>query len=351
MSARFTYALFVFLLVGLSHTACSQDNSFSIVLDPNSEEYPHAHVMVEGWYTYGFFHESGHEDPSWMVFTSFQKTFLGRYHIQALYDLNKGLIHYSGLTEKGQAFLPEAHKRMDFNKSFWNRDTMQLICDKNSFTKTDSLYLLTLYNEDFQLKTKLNPVSDFVLARGNGFTGISKPEHLKYYFLPNLSSKGEFTIDRQQVPIEGNFWYEHIWGRAWPPLKVKWNWWSLKLANGTSILISYTRKQKNDKLIQVYCTIVDSLGKVENFETLKIHPLSTWKSPKTAIEYPIEWEIDIPTWDYSLRINPYFQNCELPVALTKFFWEGPCQVKAIHKESNEMVAGRGIQELVGYGKK
>ncbi|MBK7937301.1 MAG: hypothetical protein IPJ82_09520 [Lewinellaceae bacterium] len=337
--------LVVFLLFvsGASHLKCQQQD-----LPPEQEEHPHR-SMVEGWYSYGYLKPAGDTINRWMVFASFQKTPLGRYLVQGCYDLEKGLIHYSGLTEKGRLSYPEAHRSMKYDNSYKDGDTLLFICENNRLAKTNTGYQLVLHNSDAAFDLALSPASAFVWSNGNGNIGISKPDHMRYYFMPRLEGKGSLRINGQNHHVAGDFWYEHIWGKAWPPMQVKWNWWSLRLDNGTTLTISYTRKQKTEEPVQTFVTVVDSLGKADNYTDASFVSTRVWTSAKTNRRYPLEWTVTIPGRACELHIKPLFEACELPVLLTDYMWEGPCVVEVKNKQNQQIIKGIGIQELVGYG--
>ena len=74
--------------------------------------------------------------------------------------------------------------------------------------------------------------------------------------------------------------------------------------------------------------------------------LRTWRSERTGISYPLEWEVQVPSAGLQLRVVPRLDGQEnvghLAGGLS--YWEGAVVVR-----SERGPAGRGYVELTGYG--
>ena len=79
-------------------------------------------------------------------------------------------------------------------------------------------------------------------------------------------------------------------------------------------------------------------------EDIEFTPLRRWRSPRTAIEWPIEWQLQAGTLAFALR--PLIDDQESDSRLTTgaVYWEGAVTALAAGKP-----AGRGYLELTGYG--
>jgi predicted secreted hydrolase len=72
-----------------------------------------------------------------------------------------------------------------------------------------------------------------------------------------------------------------------------------------------------------------------------------WKSPATGIEYPIAWEVRIPSRSVTLHVEAIFPEQENRTALPGgiHYWEGVVRVR--DGEGREV--GIGYVEMTGYG--
>jgi predicted secreted hydrolase len=73
-------------------------------------------------------------------------------------------------------------------------------------------------------------------------------------------------------------------------------------------------------------------------------PGRRWRSPRTAIAYPIEWRLD--AGDLALDLLPLMddQESDSRQSTGAVYWEGAVTAKA-----GAEVVGRGYLELTGYG--
>jgi predicted secreted hydrolase len=75
-------------------------------------------------------------------------------------------------------------------------------------------------------------------------------------------------------------------------------------------------------------------------------PRRGWKSPRTGIEYPVEWELRVPGFVLLLRPIMDDQEMDTRASTNIIYWEG-----AVLAVSSGKVVGRGYVELTGYGQR
>ncbi len=70
-----------------------------------------------------------------------------------------------------------------------------------------------------------------------------------------------------------------------------------------------------------------------------------WRSPRTGIEYPVEWRVRVGTRQFAVR--PLFddQESDSRRSTGTIYWEGAVELV----DAAGAVAGRGYLELTGYG--
>jgi len=74
---------------------------------------------------------------------------------------------------------------------------------------------------------------------------------------------------------------------------------------------------------------------------IEITPGKTWTSPKTGVEYVVEWTLRLPSG--VLQVTPFFPDAEFDSSQTSanIYWEGPVRVSGSS-------TGEGFLELSGY---
>jgi predicted secreted hydrolase len=92
-----------------------------------------------------------------------------------------------------------------------------------------------------------------------------------------------------------------------------------------------------------------STGKIDQIFTpqeVNFSPLRRWRSPRTGIEYPVAWRLNIS--ERTFELIPLLDDQELDSrrSVGTVYWEG-----AIHVSENGQPAGEGYLELAGYGEK
>ena len=76
-------------------------------------------------------------------------------------------------------------------------------------------------------------------------------------------------------------------------------------------------------------------------------PLRHWRSPRTGIDYPVEWRLRVGEREL-LHLQPLIDDQELDSRRSTgaIYWEGAVRVAKTARE-----IGRGYLEMTGYGEK
>ena len=73
----------------------------------------------------------------------------------------------------------------------------------------------------------------------------------------------------------------------------------------------------------------------------------SWTSPKTGVEYPMGWQVEVGSLGLGLELAPYLEQAESASnVLGVAYWEGAVSVEG--RRGGEPVSGWGFVELVGY---
>jgi len=167
----------------------------------------------------------------------------------------------------------------------------------NEFIETKNGFKIK--NEDLELflKIKKKPF----LHNKNGIFNV-RGKKVFYYSFTNLEVEGKIMIHGKPIEVAGKAWMDHEWSEF--AGEKNWNWFSIQLNNDVEIMIQDYNNKEN-----VYVGINGKKPEFSNdavFVTKKL-----WKSKLTGAEYPVEWEILIPSKDIVLDIYAPIKNQEI----------------------------------------
>lgn len=165
----------------------------------------------------------------------------------------------------------------------------------------------------------------------------------------------ELTGTIENIPICGNAWIDHQWGDfGWfrgadgDPRLLGWDWFGINLSNGTDLIVLVHRDMRSGQAHAASASVFRNGKQIEAVEDVTTTATRHWLSPETMIDYPVAWDIDIPSISASLKFEPATDNQEIQVfGFISAIWEGTGTVSGrIGKQS---VSGNARLELQGYG--
>ena len=126
-----------------------------------------------------------------------------------------------------------------------------------------------------------------------------------------------------------------------------WDWVGINLADGSGLMAFRLRDASGNTLWAAASWRAP--GKVDRIFTpdvVHFLPLRHWRSPRTGIDYPVAWRLQVGEREFEL--NPLLDDQELDSrrSVGTVYWEG-----AIRVSENGRPAGEGYLELAGYGEK
>src|SRR3990172_11923100 len=357
-------ACFVFLLTLASATSTLLSQDFKRALPGRTFSFPqdhfsHPEFKTEWWYYSG--HLNDQEKRSYGYQFTFFRTGLKRetktkskWTIQNLYFAHLALtdesnkkfqyrekIHRGSLGEAGASY-----------KTFrvWIEDWS---LEGKGPAMRD--HFLKAGDRDFGIELNLTPERDPVIHGQNGISQKAEGEGYAshYYSITRLKTEGKIFLKEREFPVHGTSWMDHEFGSAQlREYQVGWDWFSLRLENGTDLMLYQLRHQ--DGKIDPYSsgTIIFSDGSQRHLslKEFQIEVLDRWKSKKSGATYPSGWRVKVPRDQIDLLLTPVLKDQELITeASTRVtYWEGSVRVEGQY--GNSPVRGLGYVELTGYAK-
>jgi predicted secreted hydrolase len=211
-------------------------------------------------------------------------------------------------------------------------------------------YRASVRGEAFAYDLALAAAAPPLLNGREGFSSKAPdPRHASYYYSrPQLAVSGSLTVNGRAEAVSGHAWLDHEWSSELLPDGAQgWDWVGINLADGSAVMAFRLRDARGAALWAA--ASLRSTGKIDRIFTpqeVAFLPLRQWRSPRTGIDYPVAWRLQVGEREFVL--NPLLDDQELDSrrSVGAVYWEG-----AIRVSENGRPAGEGYLELTGYGEK
>jgi predicted secreted hydrolase len=205
--------------------------------------------------------------------------------------------------------------------------------------------------DDLQLDLKLQPKAPPLLQGEQGFSqkGPDPSSASYYYSLPQLGVTGRVSIAGKEQAVHGVAWFDHEWSSGIVDERARgWDWVGLNLDDGGALMLSQMRDAHDGKLWAAakWRAAGASEGVSYKPEDVEWKPVRHWRSPRTGIRYPIEWQVTVGGRVITLKPLMDDQENDATGSTGTIYWEG-----AVRAFEGDKPLGRGYLELTGYGKK
>ena len=168
-----------------------------------------------------------------------------------------------------------------------------------------------------------------------------------YYSQPRLNSSGTVTVGGQAFTVSGETWMDHEFSTsALGSDLVGWDWFSIQLDQGTSLMLFRLRKPDGSIDSFSSATLISAGGEPVYLgsKDFDVQAEGNWKSPHSGATYPSGWRIRIPGEQIELDVEPLLADQELNLSFT--YWEGAVKISGTF--AGQVVNGYGYTELTGY---
>ncbi len=204
---------------------------------------------------------------------------------------------------------------------------------------------------EFNIQLQLDNVKPLVLQGQQGLSqkSAAKGNASYYYSYSRIKSQGTITTTDDTHRVSGLSWMDREWSTsALAADQAGWDWFALHLSNGYDLMYYQLRKKNGEIDPASSGVLIAPDGKTSKLSHSDIQLSVTrhWLSKKTAIRYPIDWQLEIPKKKIRLTITAKQANQEMNVSIR--YWEGAVQVNGEY--NGQLVDGAGYLELAGYQK-
>ena len=216
--------------------------------------------------------------------------------------------------------------------------------------KTDTGFSIEAMGPGLFIDLALDTASAKVFQGPGGFSRKSDEDGRAsmYYSYTDLVTSGVMDLGNGPETVSGLSWMDHEFSSD--PLEeaqIGWDWFSLRLGDQRAVM-AFQLRDSADEAGFSHLTVVqpDRTVSYPDAGSWSLAPGTTWASPATDAEYPVEWTLQLPGED-ALTVSALDAHAEnvserIPGL---FYWEGPVQVS----DSRGRIVGRGYLEMTGYG--
>jgi len=157
---------------------------------------------------------------------------------------------------------------------------------------------------------------------------------------------GKLTLDGREIDVTGSGWFDHEWGSSQLGEGiVGWDWFSLRLADGSELMVYRLRRADGsaDRFSSGTLVLADGSTRRLAADDIVLQPTGTWASPGSEGVYPSGWLLRVGDTDIDVQVRPLIADCEVDgrASTGVVYWEGPVAVSGSH-------TGEGYAELTGY---
>ncbi|EGT3628737.1 carotenoid 1,2-hydratase [Morganella morganii] len=222
-------------------------------------------------------------------------------------------------------------------------------------SETNALFpaTLTVENPDFSYRLQLNSQAPLQFQGTNGYSLKSRDGQVAsyYYSQPFIEISGEINRNGKVERVTGQGWLDREWSSQFlTKTQQGWDWFALRLNDGSTLMLFQLRDQSpaesaNNAPISAFYSarrmFADGTGRninsTDNPNDIQMTPLK-WQHTVNG-DYPVSWQVKIPSENIDLTITPLNPNSAMPLSTP--YWEGPVQLSGSH-------TGTGYMELTGY---
>lgn len=201
---------------------------------------------------------------------------------------------------------------------------------------------------DLQLRAQSPPLRNG--QRGYSQKGPDAGTASYYYSLPGLQVDGSLRTAAGTQRVRGHAWLDHEWSTAFLDADTHgWDWTAINLDDGSALMVSRMRDAASAQRWAFASQRNAGSDEAQTFtpDEIEWRPLRHWRSPRTGIEYPVEWQVRVGERRIHLRPLMDDQESDTRATTGTIYWEGA--VTAFDEQDREV--GRGYLELTGYGEK
>jgi predicted secreted hydrolase len=213
----------------------------------------------------------------------------------------------------------------------------------------DRVIHAAIATESFEFELSFEVGQPPLLHGRSGFSQkVPTPASASYYYsLPQLRANGHVSVGGRRYAVRGTAWLDHEWFTAvLDEQAYGWDWVGLNLDDGAAVMAFRMRNARGEQ----YWAAGTWRDREQNTRTfgrdeVQWRAVRRWRSARTGVEYPVEWQVNVGERTISLRPLLDDQENDARGSTGTLYWEGAVRA---YDEADRYI-GKGYLELTGYG--
>lgn len=320
------------------------------------DEASHPQFRTEWWYVTGWLEDETGAPMGFQV--TFFRTRPGLDEDNpSRFALQQVLFAHVAISDprRGKLVRDERSARAGFGLAEASTQVLDVVIDdwslRRSVTAAGTQYDTRIDADGLALQLTLVATQPPLLQGDRGFSQKSPDAAAAsyYYSLPHLRASGRVSIGELQYKVHGSAWMDHEWSTAYlTPQLQGWDWLSVNLDDGGALMASRIRDPQGNAVWAIGA-VREADGATTSFKPREVEwtAVRRWRSPRTGIEYPVEWRVRAGERTLTLRPLMDDQENDSRASTGTLYYEGA--VRAYDAAGRPV--GRGYLELTGYAER
>ncbi|MEQ1582211.1 MAG: carotenoid 1,2-hydratase [Steroidobacteraceae bacterium] len=317
------------------------------------DEGSHPQYRIEWWYVTGWLQDDAGRSRGFQVTFFRNRPGLDEGN-PSQFAAHQLLFAHAAISDPavGHLLHDERVARAGFGLADAREGSTDVVLEDWSLRQDGQAYHVNVPGKDFELVLDLAATQPPLLQGDAGFSqkGPDPASASHYYSQPQMAVSGRINIGGRDIPVRGTAWFDHEWSSTLMDDAAQgWDWLGINLADGGA-LTAFRMRDAQGGSHWAAAGIRRGSGaaattSVYRPQQIEWQPQRQWRSPRTGIDYPVEWRVRVGEDWY--RVRPLFddQESDSRRSTGTIYWEGAVELL----DGAGAVVGRGYLELTGYG--
>jgi len=209
-------------------------------------------------------------------------------------------------------------------------------------------WLARVPGRELGLELRLVRTQPLLLQGDAGYSrkGPLESQASHYVSEPQLAASGTLTLRGRTVTAQGRAWLDHEWSDEYlAPGVVGWDWIGFNLFDGSALTAFVLRGEGGSALwAGGSLRAAGAAPRAFAADEVRFTPGRRWRSPSSAGDYPVQWQVDTPAGRHTVRALLDAQELDSRGSTGAIYWEGFSELL----DAQGKRVGLGYLEMTGY---
>lgn len=226
-------------------------------------------------------------------------------------------------------------------------DRFSIIAPNAEMSGTWDEMHIRLKEEKFEIDTVTKAIHFPVITRGSAVFDLFGMV-IHQFSVPYMKTSGKLTVKGETYELNGEnavSWFDRQWQMQNFKLTTEWSWMAIYLDSGEVISILDSIGKTDTPRFMTVLRTDGSLEHATDAKAFKDCETRHWTSELSGQDYGTRWDLEMPTFDAKLHIEPVIEKQEIPSSMKKLCkYEGSAAVTGSFE--GKPVTGRACVEII-----